>query len=81
MGGTRDDGQPLAAATGGNPKAVDPSGTYHGLYQFDAGTWRSMGGTGVASQASADEQTYRAKLLFVQRGSSPWPHCGARLYS
>ena len=66
---------------GGNPKAVDPSGTYHGLYQFDAGTWRSIGGTGVASQAPASEQTYRAKLLYVQRGASPWPHCGARLFS
>ncbi|NEE57613.1 transglycosylase, partial [Streptomyces sp. SID8455] len=25
------------------------------------------------------EQTYRAKKLYVQRGASPWPHCGRRL--
>ncbi|MDI2128783.1 resuscitation-promoting factor [Yinghuangia seranimata] len=67
--------------SGGNPKAIDPTGTYHGLYQFDAGTWRSMGGTGVASQAPAAEQTYRAKLMYVQRGASPWPVCGRKLYS
>ena len=67
--------------SGGRASVVDGSGTYHGLYQFDAQTWRSMGGTGVASQAPASEQTYRAKLMFVQRGSSPWPLCGSRLYS
>lgn len=66
---------------GGRATAVDSSGTYHGLYQFDARTWQSMGGNGVASTAPADEQTYRAKLLFVQRGASPWPICGRKLYS
>ena len=27
----------------------------------------------------ADEQTYRAKLLYAARGRSPWPHCGRLL--
>ncbi|MEU9982027.1 ubiquitin-like domain-containing protein [Streptomyces sp. NPDC050856] len=66
--------------SGGRADAVDPSGTYGGLYQFDAGTWRSLGGSGLPQEAPADEQTYRAKKLYVQRGSSPWPHCGRRLY-
>ena len=65
--------------SGGNASAVDPSGTYHGLYQFDAQTWQSVGGSGVASQASAAEQTKRAQMLYDQRGSSPWPVCGANL--
>lgn len=68
-----------ACESGGNPGAVDPSGTYHGLYQFDAGTWQSVGGSGVASQASAEEQTMRAQMLYEQRGSAPWPVCGANL--
>lgn len=68
-----------ACESGGNPSAVDPSGTYHGLYQFDAGTWQSVGGSGVASQASAEEQTMRAQMLYEQRGSAPWPVCGANL--
>ncbi|TDL95385.1 LysM peptidoglycan-binding domain-containing protein [Macrococcus carouselicus] len=68
-----------ACESGGNPSIVDASGTYHGLYQFDAQTWRSVGGSGVASQASAAEQTMRAKILYSQRGSQPWPVCGARL--
>ncbi|MFB7588300.1 ubiquitin-like domain-containing protein [Streptomyces sp. NPDC056169] len=69
-----------ACESGGRPNAVDPSGTYGGLYQFDPGTWRSLGGTGTAQNAPASEQTFRAKKLYVQRGASPWPHCGRRLH-
>lgn len=66
--------------SGGRAGAVDPSGNYGGLYQFDTETWHALGGTGRPQDASAAEQTYRAKKLFVQRGASPWPHCGRRLY-
>ncbi|MFF9069815.1 ubiquitin-like domain-containing protein [Streptomyces sp. NPDC014891] len=69
-----------ACESGGRPDAVDPSGTYGGLYQFDPGTWRSLGGTGTAQNAPAAEQTFRAKKLYVQRGAGPWPHCGRRLH-
>ncbi|MFE7051063.1 transglycosylase, partial [Streptomyces californicus] len=27
----------------------------------------------------ASEQTFQAKKLYVQRGASPWPHCGRTL--
>ena len=64
--------------SGGNPRAVNPAG-YYGLYQFDIGTWRSVGGSGLPTRASAGEQTYRAKLLYQQRGRSPWPTCGRLL--
>ncbi|WP_405848424.1 ubiquitin-like domain-containing protein [Streptomyces niveus] len=69
-----------ACESGGRPDAVDPSGTYGGLYQFDTGTWQSLGGSGRPQDASAGEQTMRAKKLYVQRGASPWPHCGRRLH-
>ena len=62
----------------GNPRAVNPAG-YYGLYQFDTGTWRSVGGRGLPTQASADEQTFRAQKLYAQRGASPWPVCGKYL--
>ncbi|MFJ4870632.1 ubiquitin-like domain-containing protein [Streptomyces sp. NPDC088757] len=68
-----------ACESSGRPDAVDPSGTYGGLYQFDPATWRSLGGTGTAQDAPAAEQTFRAKKLYVRRGASPWPHCGRRL--
>lgn len=68
-----------ACESGGRPSAVDPSGTYGGLYQFDTRTWQSLGGSGRPQDASAAEQTLRAKKLYARRGASPWPHCGARL--
>jgi hypothetical protein len=65
-----------ACESGGNPEAVSPEGTYMGLYQFDQGTWESVGGTGSPTEASAAEQSYRAALLYSESGSSPWPVCG-----
>nr|WP_030365127.1 resuscitation-promoting factor [Streptomyces roseoverticillatus] len=65
---------------GGRPDAVDPSGTYGGLYQFDVHTWRSLGGSGRPQDAPASEQTLRAKKLYVSRGASPWPVCGRKLH-
>ncbi len=63
---------------GGNPHAVDPSGRYGGLYQFDSTTWHHLGGHGRPQDAPSDEQTARARQLYHQRGSSPWPSCGHR---
>nr|WP_189215354.1 resuscitation-promoting factor [Streptomyces ruber] len=65
--------------SGGRPDAVDSSGTYGGLYQFDRRTWQSLGGQGRPQDAPAAEQTYRAKKLYLERGASPWPHCGSTL--
>ncbi|MEU5306318.1 ubiquitin-like domain-containing protein [Streptomyces noursei] len=69
-----------ACEAGGRPDAVDASGTYGGLYQFDVGTWRRLGGSGRPQDAPAEEQTFRAKKLYVTRGASPWPACGRKLH-
>lgn len=65
---------------GGRPHAVDPTGRYGGLYQFDSHTWHSLGGHGRPQDAPAAEQTMRAKKLYVRSGSHPWPACGHRLH-
>jgi hypothetical protein len=65
-----------ACESGGDPEAVSPDGSYMGLFQFDQGTWESVGGTGSPAEASAAEQEYRAALLYSEAGSSPWPVCG-----
>ncbi|MEU5209488.1 ubiquitin-like domain-containing protein [Streptomyces sp. NPDC020742] len=65
---------------GGRPDAVDSSGTYGGLYQFDVTTWHALGGRGRPQDAPAQEQTYRAKKLYLTRGASPWPVCGRKLH-
>lgn len=66
-----------ACESGGDPTAVSSDGAYHGLYQFDYGTWASVGGSGDPGAASPAEQTYRAALLYSRSGSSPWPICGS----
>jgi hypothetical protein len=62
--------------SGGDPAAVSSDGTYRGLFQFDYGTWESVGGHGDPAAAPAYEQDYRAALLYSRSGSSPWPVCG-----
>jgi hypothetical protein len=62
--------------SGGDPTAVSSDGSYRGKYQFDFGTWESVGGSGDPAAAPEDEQDYRAALLYSQSGSSPWPVCG-----
>jgi transglycosylase-like protein len=62
--------------SGGDPTAVSADGSYRGKYQFDYGTWESVGGSGDPAAASESEQDYRAALLYAQSGSSPWPICG-----
>lgn len=66
--------------SGGRPDAVDPSGTYGGLYQLDTHTWHELGGSGRPQDAPATEQTRRARKLYAKRGTSPWPVCGRKLH-
>lgn len=68
--------------SGGDPSAVNSAGGYYGLYQFSEETWQSVGGTGLPSEASADEQTQRAQQLYNDVGGnwqSQWPECGVHL--
>jgi hypothetical protein len=65
-----------ACESGGDPTAVSADGTYRGKYQFDTGTWASVGGTGDPAAAPEDEQDYRAALLYQRSVTSPWPVCG-----
>lgn len=67
--------------SGGNPTIVSSTGKYHGLYQFSVSTWQAVGGAGLPSAASADEQTARAKMLYNRSGAGQWPHCGKYLFS
>jgi hypothetical protein len=62
--------------SGGDPTAVSSDGSYRGKYQFDFGTWESVGGSGDPAAAPEAEQDYRAALLYSHSGSSPWPVCG-----
>ena len=65
-----------ACESGGDPTAVSADGTYRGKYQFDLGTWASVGGSGDPAAAPEAEQDRRAAMLYARAGSSPWPVCG-----
>jgi len=67
--------------SGGNPREVSANGQYRGLYQFTLGTWHDVGGSGDPIDASTNEQTYRAQILYRRVGDSAWPTCGHYLYS
>jgi uncharacterized protein YabE (DUF348 family) len=66
--------------SGGRPDAVSSNGKYRGMYQFSTSTWASVGGDGDPAAAAADEQTYRAQLLYQRSGAGQWPRCGPRLF-
>lgn len=52
---------------------------YYGAYQFDRGTWSSVADPAKYGNASPAEQDAAARALYVRRGWSPWPVCGAGL--
>ncbi len=64
--------------SGGNPSANTGNG-YYGLYQFSQPTWESVGGSGLPSDASAEEQTMRAQMLQQRSGWGQWGGCSASL--
>lgn len=66
-----------ACESGGNPSAVGGGGQFRGKYQFDYGTWASVGGSGDPAAAPEAEQDKRAAMLLAQSGTSPWPVCGS----
>lgn len=65
-----------ACESGGDPGAIGGGGAYRGKYQFDYGTWASVGGSGDPAAAPEVEQDRRAAMLYARAGASPWPVCG-----
>jgi hypothetical protein len=62
-----------------DPKALNPTGKYRGLFQFDTRSWEYVGGSGDPSRASVREQYKRAKLLQDKQGWSAWPQCAKKV--
>jgi hypothetical protein len=76
-GGASPQLQAIAACeSGGNPRAIGGGGAFRGKYQFDYGTWASVGGVGDPAAAPVAEQDRRAAMLLARSGTAPWPVCG-----
>lgn len=56
---------------------------HYGMYRLSLPMWRAVGGQGTPGQWPAEEQTYRAQLLYQRAGGrwqAQWPDCGADLF-
>ena len=62
-----------------DPNALNPTGKYRGLFQFDYRSWKYVGGSGDPSRASVTEQYKRAKLLHEKQGWNAWPQCAKKV--
>lgn len=60
--------------SGGNWSINTGNGFYGGL-QFTLSSWQAVGGSGLPSDASREEQITRAKTLQSQQGWNAWPVC------
>ena len=63
--------------SGGDPTAVNAAG-YYGKYQFDEGTWASVGGSGNPAEAPEAEQDIRAAHALPARRSAPGRSAASR---
>lgn len=59
--------------------SINTGNGYYGGLQFSQGAWNSVGGSGLPSDASRDEQIMRGKMLQERRGWGPWGACSKKL--
>jgi LysM repeat protein len=64
--------------SGGNWSISTGNGFYGGL-QFTTSSWAAVGGSGLPSNASREEQIARAQILQSRQGWGAWPACSAKL--
>lgn len=69
----------LAQCESGGNWSINTGNGYHGGLQFSQSSWRAVGGSGSASQASRAEQIARAEQLKTRQGWGAWPACSAKL--
>lgn len=62
----------IAAESGGNPTAVNPSTGAAGLYGFLPSTWAALGFSGLPQDASPAVQREAFLREYAQSGTSPW---------
>ncbi|HLG92744.1 MAG TPA: transglycosylase family protein [Acidimicrobiales bacterium] len=61
--------------SGGNYSTNTGNG-YYGAYQFSLSTWRSLGYSGLPSDAPPSVQDQAAQQLAARSGFGQWPVCG-----
>jgi LysM repeat protein len=69
----------LAACESGGNWSINTGNGYYGGLQFSLSTWRAVGGVGLPSENSREEQIARAEILLARSGFGQWPACSAKL--
>lgn len=69
----------LAQCESGGNWSINTGNGYYGGLQFSASSWRAVGGSGLPSQASREEQIARGEMLLARQGWGAWPSCSSKL--
>lgn len=69
----------LAGCETGGDWSTNTGNGYYGGIQFSLPTWESVGGTGLPSENSREEQIYRGQILQERSGWGQWPSCSSQL--
>jgi LysM repeat protein len=69
----------LAACESGGNWAINTGNGYYGGLQFSLSSWQAVGGSGLPSDASREEQIARGEQLRARQGWGAWPSCSAKL--
>jgi LysM repeat protein len=69
----------LSQCEAGGNWAINTGNGYYGGLQFSLGSWQAVGGSGLPSDASREEQIARGEALLARQGWGAWPACSAKL--
>jgi LysM repeat protein len=69
----------LARCESGGNWSINTGNGYYGGLQFSLSTWRAVGGSGLPSENSREEQIARAEILLARSGWGQWPACTTKL--
>jgi len=69
----------MAECESGQRWDINTGNGFYGGLQFTPGSWRAVGGEGLANQATRVEQIFRGSLLQQLQGWGAWPSCSRRL--
>lgn len=69
----------LAQCEAGGNWSINTGNGYYGGLQFNLSSWQAVGGSGLPSDASREEQIMRGQMLQSRQGWGAWPACSAKL--
>ena len=69
----------LAQCESGGNWRINSGNGYYGGIQFNAGTWRAYGGSGMPHHASKAQQIAVAERTLAAQGWNAWPSCSRKM--